>query len=136
MKCVYLSTNGRALAEDLPSNCRLVEEPDGVHPLRPDNIWRNEASSTQTWGPDDSVCIIFQGAAPETWGEGPTKDFVVQELVDDFILKLHDQKQSISKVFWRRLANNVTTGVMLFMAFGMMSVIGLLAYAIIRVVLA
>lgn len=135
MKCVYLSTNGRALAEDLPPNCRLIEEPDGLHPLRPDNVWRNDASMTQTWGPDDSLAVIFQGAAsPETWGEGITKEFVTRELVDDFLLKLHDRKQHISKVFWRRLMNNMTTGIMVFMAIGMFAVMGLVLYAVARVV--
>lgn len=136
MKALYVGTNGRVFAEDVSPNIRLIEEPDGLHPIKPDNIWRNDGRPAASWGPDESLCVIFQGeSAPETWGEGLTAEFVKQMMKDDFILKLHDQKQSVSKLFWRRLMNSLTTGAMLFLAVGIVGIFCAFLYAIAVVLL-
>lgn len=136
MKALFVGTNGRVQAEDVSASIRLIEEPDGVHPIQPDNIWRNADRPSASWGPDESICVIFQGeSGPETWGEGLTADFIKTMMKDDFILKLHDQKQGISKLFWRRLINTLTTGAMLFLALGIIGIFCAFTYAIILVVL-
>lgn len=136
MKALYVMQNGRIIAEDVSPNCRLIEEPDGLHPIQPDNIYKSDSQNIATWGPDDSICVVFQGfTAPETFGEGLTKDFIERQLKDDFILKTHLVKQSASKVFWRRLVNYLTTGAMLILAVGIIGITVALLYAVARVVL-
>jgi ABC-type Na+ efflux pump permease subunit len=57
------------------------------------------------------------------------------QLVDDFILKTHMQKQSISGRAWRAITGYASVGIMLLMAFGIMAVMGLLGYAFVLIFL-
>lgn len=135
MKILYVSVNGRTYVEDVSSDCKLVEEADGIHPLQPLNVWSNAKHITTSWGADDSLAVIWQGVvSPETRDAGITKEWMHQQLVDDFILKAHMQKQGISSRWWRAVTSYISTGVMLSMAVGIATVLGLLAYAFILII--
>lgn len=135
MKSLYIGLNGRIVVEDVSSNTRLIEQPDGLHPITPEHIYMSDEHEVASWGPDDSMVVIFQGfTAPETYGTGITKEQLEQQMKDDFILKLHLFKQPISKVFWRRLSGYLITGAMLFLSIGIIGVVAALGYAVIRVV--
>lgn len=135
MKILYVSVNGRCYCEDINSDCKLVEMPDGIHPLQPLNVWANAKHVTTSWGADDSLAIIWQGVtSPETRDAGITKTWMHQQLIDDFLLKAHMQKQGISSRWWRTISTYVSTGVMLSMAVGIAAVMGLLAYALLLIV--
>jgi hypothetical protein len=134
MKILYVSVNGRCYVEDINSDCKLVEEPDGIHPLSPSNVWSNAKHVTTSWGADDSLAIIWQGVtSPETRDAGITKTWMSQQLVDDFIIKAHMQKQSVSLKLWRTITSYLATGTMLAVAIGIMAVLGLLGYALILI---
>jgi hypothetical protein len=134
MKILYVSVNGRCYVENINSDCKLVEMPDGIHPLSPSNVWSNAKHVTTSWGADDSLAIIWQGiTSPETRDAGITKVWMQTQLVDDFILKTHMQKQSISGRLWRAVSGYASVGIMLLMAFGIMAVMGLLGYALVLI---
>lgn len=131
MKILYCSVNGRTYAEDMNPDVKLVEENDGLHPLQPGNVFVNDLHETTSWGADDSLTVIWQGiSSPESYCDGLTKEFVDRQLKDDFIIKAHHQKQSISRKFWRTIVNTVSAGVMLGMAIGISVVCILLFYAV------
>lgn len=135
MKAFYISANGRTYVEDVNPNVRLIEEADGIHPLQPTNVFVNDEHKTNTWGADDSVCIIHQGiSGPESFTpDGLTLDYLSYEIEDDSLTKLANQKQSISKRFWRQLSNLLSTGVMLGMCFGIFLCFAVLGYALILI---
>jgi len=136
IKVIYVSVSGRAIVEDINSNMKLVEEPDGLHPLQPSNVWRNDAHRIASFGPDDSIAVIWQGiTSPESFGEGLTKEFVSRQITDDFILKLHASKQHISRYFLRTLGNYLATGMMLFFASSIVVILGFFVYAMLVVFL-
>jgi hypothetical protein len=131
MKVIYVSVSGRAYAEDMNPNIAMVDEPDGLHPMQPSNVWRNDEQKIGSFGPDDSIAVIWQGiTSPESYGDGITKEFVDRQMKDDFVLKLHLSKTRISKYITRILMTYVTTGAMLFFFFGILITLSMLLYAL------
>lgn len=135
MKAIYVSANGRAYVEDVNPNVRLIEEADGIHPLQPTNIFVSDEHKTNTWGADDSICIIHQGVTtPESFIETDLR-FLRTEIEDDTLDKYAGKKRRVSKRFWRMISNLVGTAVMLSMCFGIFLCFTVLGYALILIFL-
>ena len=62
MKLIYLMNDGRARVETAKVGTRLIEMPDGYHPITNDSVWQDAKRKS------DSMMILVQGVLPAYGG--------------------------------------------------------------------
>ena len=96
MRIVFAASNGHIYVEKAAHRFKLIEEPDGFHPMTNESIWTHDGRV------GESFVLIWQGtASPE--GNPMTKDFATQILKEDAILKVHRGKMTVSRLWSRKL---------------------------------
>jgi len=94
MKLVYLTVDGRAKIESTKIRERLVEMPDGYHPITNDSVWQDVERKR------DSMLMIVEGVRAPYGGTMETED--IKLLLYDMELKERAFKpQGVSKMWWR-----------------------------------
>jgi len=98
MKLIYLTVDGRARIENAKIGTRLVEEPDGYHPVTNDSVWQDAKRLK------DGVMIVVQGVLGP-YGASMTEADTLQVLYEIDIVERAFKPQSVSKMWQRALAN-------------------------------
>jgi hypothetical protein len=62
MKLIYLTNDGKARVETAKVGTRLIEMPDGYHPITNDSVWQDAQRKS------DGMMILFQGVLPAYGG--------------------------------------------------------------------
>ncbi len=96
MRIVYFTVDGRAIIEKTKTNPRLLEMPDGYHPVTNDSVWQH-AKRTM-----DPVLVIIQGVRGPYGGTMENED-VSSVLYEIELAERAFKKPRISKMWMRTL---------------------------------
>jgi hypothetical protein len=122
MKLIYLTVDGRARIENAKIGTRLVEEPDGYHPVTNDSVWQDAKRLK------DAVMIVVQGVLGPV-GASMTEADTLQVLYEIDIVERAFKPQSVSKMWQRWLANAFAW----FMKYGViLFIVAITGYAVIN----
>lgn len=97
MNVFYLSVDGTATREKTKIRERMIEMPDGYHPITNDSVWQ-DAKRVR-----DSMMIIIQGVRGPYGASMEEKDIALL-LYDMELRERSFKRQSVSKMSWRFLA--------------------------------
>lgn len=98
MKLIYLTVDGRELTENWKVNSRILEEPDGYHPVTNDSVWQD---SKRLRPPR---MIIIQGVTPPFGAIMAHED--MKAILKEKIIAEHGFKHpSVSKIWVRWISN-------------------------------
>jgi hypothetical protein len=96
VRTIYITPDGRAKAEKTRLFQRLIEEPDGYHPVNPEAIWHDDQRRKQPLMVIWNMVINPQGSKlPEEAVKGIERECE--------IIKRCRRKQSISRIWGRML---------------------------------
>jgi hypothetical protein len=122
MKLIYLTVDGRARIENAKIGTRLVEEPDGYHPVTNDSVWQDAKRLK------DAVMIVVQGVLGP-YGASMTEADTLQVLYEIDIVERAFKPQSVSKMWQRWFANAFAW----FMKYGiLLFIIAIVGYSVIQ----
>lgn len=112
MKLIYLKNDGQAVTENATIGARLVEMPDGYHPMTNDGVWQDAKRRRPP------VLLIVQGVLGP-YGASMTTEDTLHVLYEIEVAERAFRPQNVSKMWARKLAAMfawmVKYGVMLFM---------------------
>jgi len=95
MKLVYLTVDGREIVENTKAiSRRLVEEPDGYHPLTNDAVWHNVERR------HDTRMVVIDGVLPLLGGD-MTNDDLVTLFNESVVEEVSFRSLSVSRMWWR-----------------------------------
>jgi hypothetical protein len=103
MKLVYLTNDGKARVETAKVGTRLIEMPDGYHPITNDSVWQDAARKS------DGMMILFQGVLPAYGGTMAEHD-TLNVLREVEYAEKSFKPMSNSKMWQRSLAGLWTFG--------------------------
>jgi hypothetical protein len=96
MNIFYLSVDGTGTREKAKIRDRMIEMPDGYHPVTNDSVWQDSKRTR------DSIMVIIQGVRKPYGGTMEDKD--IELLLYDMELRERSfKRQSVSKMSWRFL---------------------------------
>lgn len=112
MKLIYLMVDGHGRMESAKVGQRLIEMPDGYHPLTNDSVWQD----SKRVGPP--LLMITQGVLGP-YGSTMTKEDVLSMLLEVELAERSFKPASVSKMWHRSLQRlwdfAVAYGIWLFM---------------------
>jgi hypothetical protein len=95
MKLIYLTVDGREIVENTKAiSRRLIEEPDGYHPLTNDAVWHNVKRR------HDTRMVVVDGVLP-LLGADMTNDDLVTLFHESVVEEVSFKSLSVSKMWWR-----------------------------------
>lgn len=97
MKLIYLTNEGKARIENAKIGTRLVEMPDGYHPVTNDGVWQDSKRRS------DAVMVLMQGVLGP-YGSSMTEEDTLNVLLEIELAERAFKPQSVSKMWQRSLA--------------------------------
>src|SRR4030042_1396810 len=97
MKLIYFTNDGKARVETAKVGTRLLEMPDGYHPVTNDSVWQDAKRKS------DGVMFLFQGVLP-AWGGQMTEQDTVNLYREVKYAERCFKPMSNSKMWQRSLA--------------------------------
>ena len=103
MKLIYLTNDGKARVENSKVGTRLIEMPDGYHPITNDSVWQDAKRKS------DGIMLLFQGVLP-AYGGSMAEDDVLNVLREVEYAEKSFKPMSNSKMWMRSLSALVAFG--------------------------
>lgn len=97
MKLIYLTVDGRARVENTKLGTRLIEEPDGYHPVTNDSVWQHSERRREP------IMFIVQGVLGP-YGASMTEEDTLNVLYEIDVAEKAFKPQSVSKMWHRAFA--------------------------------
>ena len=97
MKLFYLTNEGSVRVENAKIGTRLVEMPDGYHPVTNDGIWQDAKRRAAP------VMVLMQGVLGP-YGSSMTEEDTLNVLLEIELAERAFKPQSVSKMWQRQLA--------------------------------
>jgi hypothetical protein len=97
MKLIYLTVDGRARIESANIRARMVEEPDGYHPLTNDSVWQDSKRRREP------VLVLTEGVLGP-YGSSMAEEDILHLLFDIDLAERAFKLQSVSKMWQRSIA--------------------------------
>lgn len=97
MKLIYLMNDGGSRIENAKINARMIEMPDGYHPLTNDSVWQDSKRRK------NPVLFIIQGVL-RPYGATMAKEDIFSILYDIELAEQGFRTQSVSKMWQRQIA--------------------------------
>jgi len=96
IRTLFMSGNGHTYADIVKPYYSLIELPDGYHPCIKSALLKDDTKKQK------AIMVCWDGiATPE--GCEMSKEFVENVLAENEEHKIHKQKVSVDKMFWRGL---------------------------------
>jgi hypothetical protein len=97
MKLIYLTVDGREIVEKAHITQRIIQEPDGYHPVTNDSVWHN------TRRRPDTRIVILDGVLPPL-GSNMAHEDVVSLFREEITMEAGFEKKPVSKMWMRSFA--------------------------------
>lgn len=97
VRLCYLSVDGQEITEKTKITQRLIQEPDGYHPLTNDATYHNTRKR-----PDQRI-VLLDGVTPPL-GSKMAHDDMLGLFIEEVTMEAGHERLSTSKMFWRNLA--------------------------------
>lgn len=97
MRLIYLTVDGREIVEKAKITQRIIEEPDGYHPLTNDAVWHNVRKR-----PDERI-VILDGVLPPL-GSMMAHEDIVSLFREEIAMEAGFQKKPVSRMWGRAFA--------------------------------
>lgn len=101
MKLFYLTNEGSVRVENAKIGTRLLEMPDGYHPVTNDGIWQDAKRRAAP------VMVLMQGVLGP-YGSSMTEEDTLNVLLEIELAERAFKPQSVSKMWQRQLAAIIT----------------------------
>jgi hypothetical protein len=99
-KLIFLTVDGRARIENTKIGTRLIEMPDGYHPLTNDSVWQDAERMRPP------AIVLIQGVLGG-YGSNMTREDVLTTLYEIELAERAFRPASVSKMWMRALARMI-----------------------------
>jgi len=98
MKLIYWTVDGREIIENWKVNSRILEEPDGYHPVTNDSVWQDSKRRLP------ARMMITQGVTPPFGAKMAHED--MKAILTEKIIAEHGFKHPVISKRWMRAFSN------------------------------